>query len=154
MMHQLIEKQLLPISIEKAWDFFSDPKNLKVITPEYMGFTIISGADKKAYPGQIIQYTVSPLLGIPMRWVTELSHVEPQRFFVDEQRFGPYAFWHHKHFFTPTQDGVLMEDIVDYKLPLGILGKIVHRIYVKKKLRDIFDYRKQKMNELFNATLS
>lgn len=148
-MHQIRVQQFLPITKEKAWEFLSDPSNLKVITPSYMGFKILSGADKKAYPGQIIQYTVSPLLGIPMRWVTELTHVVPGSYFVDEQRFGPYAFWHHKHFIHTTENGVKMEDIVDYKLPMGVIGKIIHWIYVKRKLKQIFSYREDKLKELF-----
>lgn len=153
-MHQIHEKQLLPVSLEEAWDFFSDPFNLKVITPNFMRFKILSGANRKAYPGQIIQYTVSPLFGIPIRWVTELSQVEDHRYFVDEQRFGPYSFWHHKHFFTQTENGVLMEDIVDYKLPLGLMGKLLHILYVKRKLKAIFEFRKNKMDELFTSQLS
>jgi ligand-binding SRPBCC domain-containing protein len=149
-MHQIHVKQTLPITKEMAWEFLSDPKNLKVITPEYMGFNILSGAEKNAYPGQIIQYTVSPVLGIPLRWVTELTHVVTGSYFVDEQRFGPYSFWHHKHFIHSTENGVVMEDIVDYKLPMGILGKIFHWLYVKRKLKQIFNYRENKLKELFN----
>jgi ligand-binding SRPBCC domain-containing protein len=144
-------KQNLPISLEKAWDFLSSPKNLKTITPEYMGFNILSGADKAMFPGQIIQYIVTPVLGIKTKWVTEITHVKDLDYFVDEQRFGPYALWHHKHFIKSIDGGVEMEDIIDYKLPLGLLGQLAHPILVKPKLEEIFNYRKTKLEELFGV---
>lgn len=143
--------QDLPISKDQAWDFLSDPKNLKTITPDYMGFNILSGADRKMFPGQIIQYIVTPVAGIPTKWVTEITHVKEGEYFVDEQRFGPYALWHHKHFIESIPGGVRMEDIVDYKLPFGVLGQLVHPILVKPKLKEIFEYRKQKLIELFGT---
>lgn len=149
-LHSLKSVQKLPISIEQAWDFFSSPKNLKTITPDYMGFEITSDtADQKMYPGIIISYIVKPVLNFPMEWVTEISHVNEPNYFVDEQRFGPYAFWHHKHFFKSIDGGVEMTDIVDYKLPLGVFGEIAHVIFVRKKLQSIFDYRYKKLEELF-----
>ncbi|MEK9603890.1 MAG: SRPBCC family protein [Flavobacteriaceae bacterium] len=148
-LYRLQVKQNLPISMEKAWEFLSDPKNLKTITPDYMGFKIIDGDDKMMYPGQIIKYIVTPVLGIPTQWVTEITHVKEGAYFVDEQRFGPYALWHHKHFIRPIKNGVEMEDIIDYKIPLGILGQMVHPIIVKPKLREIFDYRRKKLTALF-----
>jgi ligand-binding SRPBCC domain-containing protein len=147
--YTLHTKQNLPISLEEAWDFLSDPKNLKTITPEYMGFHILSGADRPMYPGQIIQYIVTPVLGIKTKWVTEITHVVDRQYFVDEQRFGPYALWHHKHFLKEIHGGVEMEDIVDYKIPLGIVGQLVHPILVKPKLDEIFAYRQKKLIELF-----
>ena len=137
--YTLHSKQFLPITLDEAWDFFSDPMNLNTITPDDMGFKTLSGADRKMYPGQIIQYIVTPLLNIPMKWVTEITHVDHKKFFVDEQRFGPYALWHHKHFFKQVPGGVEMEDIVDYKLPMGMLGQLVHPILVKPRLHQIFD---------------
>jgi len=148
-MNRLHRKQFIPISQEQAWEFLSEPKNLKTITPDYMGFDIISGADRKMFPGQIIEYRVSPLLGLKMKWVTEITHVVDGKYFVDEQRFGPYSFWHHKHFITPVENGVEMEDIIDYQLPLGILGDIANALHVKKQLKNIFDYREKKLVELF-----
>lgn len=147
--YTLHKKQNLPISVEKAWDFLSDPKNLKVITPDYMGFNILSGADRPMFPGQIIQYIVTPVMGIKTKWVTEITHVMDKKYFVDEQRFGPYALWHHKHFIKEIEGGVEMEDIIDYKVPLGLLGQLVHPILVKPKLEEIFNYRTQKLEELF-----
>jgi ligand-binding SRPBCC domain-containing protein len=141
--------QNLPITCDQAWDFLCDPNNLKTITPDYMGFEILSGAEKKMYAGQIIQYIVTPVMGIPTKWVTEITHVKEGEYFVDEQRFGPYALWHHKHFIRPIENGVEMEDIIDYKIPFGTLGRLAHPIIVKPKLNEIFDYRKKKLIELF-----
>ncbi len=147
--YRLHKKQNLPITIEKAWDFLSDPKNLKTITPDYMGFHILSGADRPMFAGQIIQYIVTPVLGIKTKWVTEITHSVDKQYFVDEQRFGPYALWHHKHFIKAIDGGVEMEDIIDYKVPFGWLGQLVHPILVKPKLEEIFKYRAQKLEELF-----
>ena len=148
-LYRLKTVQNLPISAEKAWDFLSDPKNLKTITPDYMGFEILSGAASKMYAGQIIQYIVTPLLNIPVKWVTEITHVDEGKYFVDEQRFGPYTLWHHKHFIKPIKNGVEMIDIIDYKVPFGFLGQLVHPILVGPKLKEIFDYRKTALIELF-----
>lgn len=148
-MHILKTVQRLPISIEEAWDFFSSPKNLKTITPPYMGFDITSGGEDKMYAGQIITYKVKPILGIPMEWVTEITHVQEPYYFVDEQRFGPYALWHHKHFFQPIPGGIEMQDVVHYKIPLGIIGKAVNQIYIKNKLKEIFDYRYNTLEKMF-----
>ena len=142
-------KQNLPISLDEAWEFLSNPKNLKTITPPYMGFKTLSGDDRDMFAGQIIQYIVTPVLGIPMKWVTEITHVQDKKYFVDEQRFGPYALWHHKHFLKEIPGGVEMEDIVDYKVPMGILGQLVHPFLVAPKLKEIFDFRTKKLIELF-----
>ena len=142
-------KQKLPISVEKAWEFLSNPTNLKTITPEYMSFDILSGNEKPMYAGQIIQYIVTPILGIKTKWVTEITHVKKNEYFVDEQRFGPYALWHHKHFINEIEGGVEMEDIIDYKIPMGLLGQLAHPILVKPKLEEIFAYRQTKLIELF-----
>lgn len=142
--------QRLPISLDEAWTFFTSPKNLNRITPENMGFNITSNnGDEKTHSGQIITYTVKPILGIPLFWMTEIKHVEDHQFFVDEQRQGPYSIWHHKHYFKTIQGGVEMRDLVHYKLPLGILGKIAHTLFVRKELERIFDYRYNKLEMLF-----
>jgi len=147
--YNLHSKQKLPITVQQAWDFLSDPKNLKTITPDYMGFHILSGADRPMFQGQIIQYIVTPVAGIKTKWVTEITHVRDKEYFVDEQRFGPYDLWHHKHFIKEIPGGVEMEDIIDYKIPLGILGQLVHPVLVAPKLKEIFTYRKKKLIELF-----
>lgn len=144
-------KQKLPISVEKAWEFLSSPKNLKTITPDYMSFDILSGAEKPMFAGQIIQYIVTPILGIKTKWVTEITHVKELEYFVDEQRFGPYALWHHKHFITKIDGGVEMEDIINYKIPMGFLGQLMHPILVKPKLEEIFEYRQKKLIALFGT---
>ena len=149
--YTLHRKQNLPITIDEAWEFLSNPKKLKTITPDYMGFHILSGADRSMYPGQIIQYIVTPVLGIKTKWVTEITHVKDKEYFVDEQRFGPYALWHHKHFIKDIDGGVEMEDIIDYKIPFGILGQLVHPYLVKPKLDEIFNYRTKKLEELFGT---
>ncbi len=130
------------MTLDEAWKFFSSPANLKEITPEHLGFKITSKFHgEKMYPGQIISYIVKPIMGIPLEWVTEITHVEDKHFFVDEQRFGPYAFWHHQHIFREVDNGVEMKDIVHYKVPFGILGDIANVLFVKRQLKGIFDYR-------------
>ncbi|MGS0528429.1 SRPBCC family protein [Zobellia nedashkovskayae] len=150
-LYQLHSKQSFPISVEKAWNFLSDPNNLKIITPQHMGFKIHSGNERAMFAGQIIQYTVSPFSGYTTKWVSEITHVKEGEYFVDEQRFGPYALWHHKHFIKPVDGGVEMEDIIDYKIPFGILGQLAHPILVKKQLKQIFSFREQKLIELFGS---
>lgn len=147
--YTLQSKQKLPITLDEAWELLSNPKNLKTITPDYMGFEIVSGADRSIFPGQVIQYIVTPLLGIKSKWVTEITHVVDKSYFVDEQRFGPYSFWHHKHFLKEIPGGVEMEDIVDYKVPFGVLGQLLHPLLVRPKLNEIFEYRRKKLIELF-----
>jgi ligand-binding SRPBCC domain-containing protein len=147
--YQLSAKQMLPISLEEAWSFLSDPRNLKQITPDYMGFDIISGAEDEMYPGQLIQYIVKPMLGIKTRWVTEITHVIDQKYFVDEQRFGPYDLWHHKHFLKEVEGGVEMNDTVHYKLPFSLIANVFHDFLVKPRLTEIFTYREAKLNSLF-----
>lgn len=142
--------QTIPVSLQTAWDFFSNPANLQTITPNNLGFKIISQHHgEKMYAGQIIEYKVNPVLNIPLYWMTEITHVEDKKYFVDEQRFGPYSMWHHQHHFTEAAGGVEMTDIVHYKLPLWFLGDIAHTLFVKKQLQHIFDYRYKKVEELF-----
>jgi len=148
--HSIKTVQKIPISLDKAWDFFSNPANLKAITPDNMGFNIVSEHHgEKMYPGQIIEYTVKPVLGIPMYWMTEITHVAEKKFFVDEQRFGPYSMWHHQHHFKEIPGGVEMTDIVHYKNPLGFIGRLANTLFVKKQLNTIFNFRIQKVNDLF-----
>jgi len=144
-------QQRIPNSIKEAWSFFSDPKNLKVITPDYMGFDIVSGENKKIYAGQLIQYIVTPVAGIKTCWVTEITHCKEGEYFIDEQRFGPYTLWHHQHFFTEVDGGIEIEDLVHYKMPFGIIGQLVHPLLVKPKLEEIFIYRKNKLKSLFGT---
>ncbi len=142
--------QNLPITLEKAWEFFSRPANLKDITPSNLGFKILSKYHGETmYPGQIIEYIVKPIAGIPLYWMTEITHVSDGKYFVDEQRFGPYVMWHHQHHFKAVPGGVEMTDIVHYKLPLWFLGDIAYTLFVKKQIEGIFDFRFKKAEELF-----
>jgi ligand-binding SRPBCC domain-containing protein len=141
--------QNLPINLQEAWKFFSEPGNLKDITPETMGFVVRSEQQEKMYPGQIIEYTVKPLFRIPVYWMTEITHVVEEEFFVDEQRFGPYSFWHHQHHFKEIKGGVEMTDIVHYKIPYWFLGDIANALFVKQQLKTIFDFRYKTIEERF-----
>jgi len=140
--YQLIKTQQVPTTINEIWDFISSPSNLKEITPEHMGFIVTGDTGKeKMYPGMIITYKVSPLLGIKLNWVTEITQVKDKEYFVDEQRIGPYSMWHHEHKIEAVEGGVLMTDIVTYQPPMGILGAIGNMLFIKKQLQDIFEYR-------------
>ena len=147
--YQLSAKINLPIGVNEAWDFLSNPDNLKIITPDYMGFNIISTGGGKMFPGQIISYKVSPLLGLKLNWVSEITYVEDKVYFVDEQRVGPYALWHHKHFVKEIDGGTEMIDIIHYQLPFPILANRFHGLLVKPKLKQIFEYRSNKLIDLF-----
>jgi ligand-binding SRPBCC domain-containing protein len=148
--YSLSTVQTMPISMEKAWDFFSSPANLQQITPSSLGFSIISKFHgDKMYAGQVIEYKVRPLMGIPLYWMTEITHVTEGRYFVDEQRFGPYSLWHHQHHFRVVEGGVEMTDIVHYKLPFWFLGDIANSLLVKRQLKGIFDFRIKKVESLF-----
>jgi len=152
--YKLERHQFVPITIDQAWDFFSSPKNLKKITPVYLGFEITSDSqDDKMYAGMIITYIVKPLLRIPLRWMTEIKHVSEPNFFVDEQRVGPYKIWHHEHHFKEADGGVDMKDIIHYAMPLGILGRIAHSLFVKKQLNEIFNYRITAINKEFGLNV-
>ena len=143
--------QQLHTNLDDAWRFFSNPANLKEITPGNLGFNVISKHHgEEMYPGQIIEYKISPVLGIPVYWMTEITHVEGKKYFVDEQRFGPYSMWHHQHHFKAIATGVEMTDIVHYKLPLWFLGDIANSLFVKRQLKQIFDYRRSITEKLFN----
>ena len=146
-------QQFMPIPLEDAWDFFSSPLNLAKITPKEMNFTVTSPftADTKMYEGMIITYKVSPLLGIKMDWMTEITHVKEHEYFVDEQRFGPYALWHHQHHFKKINCGVHMTDILNYAIPYGPLGTLANKLLVKKQVENIFKYREKAIVDMFGV---
>lgn len=149
---QFTNTQKVNASMEEVWDFISSPKNLKEITPDYMGFDITSKSlPEKMYAGMIISYLVRPVLGIETQWVTEITHVEDHKFFVDEQRVGPYKMWHHQHHIEPIENGVLMKDIVSYQPPFGIIGAMANRIMIRPKLNEIFNYRTQAIEKRFGV---
>ena len=148
--YQFQREQYLSASLSEAWAFISDPKNLQRITPPEMGFLVRTPElPEQMYAGMLIAYTVRPLLGIPTTWVTEITHVVPQHYFVDEQRVGPYTLWHHQHRIEPSGKGVLMTDIVSYQPPLGVLGRLANALVIRKKLEDIFAFRKQALEKIF-----
>jgi ligand-binding SRPBCC domain-containing protein len=149
--YQLTFEQLLPIPIEEAWDFFSSPMNLAKITPPDMAFTVTSDKKliEKMYPGMIITYKVSPIMNIKLNWMTEITHVKEGEYFIDEQRFGPYELWHHQHHFKAINGGTAMNDILTYALPLGPLGQMANSIFVGNKVKEIFEFRRKKVIELF-----
>ena len=150
MKYRLYREQQLHCTPEEAWVFFSSPYNLSKITPKDMGFTVISNLqDQSIYVGMEIDYTVSPLFGLPLRWKTLISQVEPNISFTDFQKKGPYKYWNHFHEFIPNDKGVLMKDTVDYELPFGILGNFVHGLFVKNKLNKIFEYRHNVLEKIF-----
>ena len=150
-LHRIHAVDRLPISLDEAWAFFSDPQNLSVITPPDMGFEITGEMPERMYPGLIITYRVRPLLGIPTTWVTEIAHVQERRYFVDEQRIGPYRLWHHQHHFRAVPGGVEVADLVHYTLPGGPIGDMVHAAFVRRRLRGIFDFRTEALRARFGA---
>ena len=155
--HSFQTIQRIPISINKAWDFFSNPANLQNITPPNTGFKIISKFHGDAmYAGQIIEYTVSPVLNIPLYWMTEITIVSDKKYFVDEQRFGPYSLWHHQHHFKEIDGGIEMKDIVHYKIPFGFIGDFCKCSFCKRNnwtIYFLFDLKKQK-NCLVNGKIN
>lgn len=148
--YQYKTEQFLPISIDEAWQFFSSPKNLATITPEELDFKILSKSDDEGiYEGMIIDYTVKPLFKIPLHWQTEICKVKKGMFFTDRQLKGPYKLWEHTHTFRPVKCGVWMQDVINYQLPFGILGNIAHAVLVRKKIQNIFTYRKNILEKIF-----
>lgn len=148
--HFIKTTQKIPADLSTVWKFFSDPSNLRLITPAPLDFKIISEIEEEEmYAGQIVEYTVKPLLGIPVYWMTEITHVEKERYFIDEQKNGPYSMWHHKHHFKSIQGGTEMRDVVHYKVPLKVLGDIINKIIVKDKLKEVFEFRFNIVEERF-----
>lgn len=151
--YQKKQSQHFNNTVDELWEFISNPRNLKLITPDYMGFDIITeDLPDKMYEGMIIGYKVSPLLGIKTTWVTEITHIEDKKYFVDEQRVGPYKIWHHQHFLEATSKGTLMYDIVSYQPPFGVLGVMANQLIIKNKLNEIFSYRATVLRELFDES--
>lgn len=148
--YQFSQTQKIPSDIETVWDFISNPANLKLITPGYMRFEMTGPKQpEKMYPGMIITYIVCPVMRIPMKWVTEITHVENGKYFVDEQRIGPYALWHHQHKIESIEGGVLMTDIITYAPPYGFLGALANKLFIRKKLNQIFSFRTKAIEQKF-----
>jgi len=154
-LQSLTRSQVLSIPIDEAWSFFIEPKNLSKITPPRLGLKIVSGSSSRAYSGQIIVYTVTPFFKLPFSWVTEINHIKEPGFFVDEQRLGPFRFWHHQHSLYPEgKDATRVDDIVHYQLPLGFCGRFFLGSIVAARLKDIFDYRERQLSTLFSSDSS
>lgn len=149
MIHRLKQEQLLPITLEEAWDFFSTPANLNKITPDELVFEVTSELPEKVYEGLIITYRIKPMLNIPVEWCTEITHIRENEFFVDEQRKGPYSMWHHEHHFKVVTNGVMMTDIVHYDIGKWIIGNLAGNLFVHKKVKEIFDYRYRLLETYF-----
>lgn len=147
--YKLVGELELPIPLEEAWDFFSNPNNLGKIMPSDMAFKVVEGATLPLYEGQIIQYSVTPLPAFKTTWISEINHINKPHFFVDTQLEGPYKLWHHKHFLEATPTGTKITDVVHYQVPFGIIGRLLHPIIIKPKLDKIFEYRTQQIKALF-----
>lgn len=149
--YQFYSEQKINTSPDEIWDFIFSPKNLKEITPDYMGFDIMNTHQpaEKMYEGMMIGYKVSPLFGIKTTWVTEITHIREKEFFIDEQRIGPYALWHHQHNIQPIEGGVLMTDIVSYQPPFGIIGAMANKLIIRQKLKEIFEYRTKSLEKRY-----
>jgi len=150
-LYQLRKTITLAISLDEAWSFFSNPSNLPILTPSALRMTITSKPEARMYEGQLISYKLYPLLGIPMFWVSEITHVEEKKYFVDEQRHGPYKIWHHRHSFYEVNGGTAVEDVVDYMMPFGFLGRLFHALHVKNQLESIFDFRSKVLTSKFKS---
>lgn len=147
--HVLKQEQRLPITRQEAWGFFSTPRNLDFITPPDAGFEVTYLSAEKMHEGQIITYRAKVVPLVTMTWVTEIKGVEEGKSFVDEQRFGPYRLWHHRHTFDEIEGGVLMTDLVHYVMPMGFIGEIAKRLFVGEKLRRVFEFRRKVLEEKF-----
>ena len=146
---QLHFEQKINTDLSNLWEFISSPKNLSKITPNYMDFNIKSKVPEQMYEGLIISYTVKPILGIKLNWVTEITHIKDKNYFVDEQRSGPYKMWHHEHILEETNDGIIMKDIISYIPPYGFIGLILNKLFIKKQVREIFQYRTKVLDKIF-----
>ncbi len=150
-LHRLHTVQRLPIEMDEAWAFFSSPKNLPLITPPSLDFQTTNDVPEVMHTGTIITYTIRPMFGLRVRWTTEITHADAPRLFVDEQRFGPYRFWHHQHHFRAIDGGTEVEDLVHYALPFGPLGDLAHALTVRRKLEEVFAYRREALAQRFGV---
>lgn len=152
--YHLSRKLRLPITQDVAWAFFSNPATLSQLTPPDSKMVDESvELPKKIHAGMLQVFRVSPMKWLPaVRWAAEITHVDAPNYFVDEQKIGPFAFWHHRHSVTPVASGVEIGDLVHYAMPFGILGEWVHALFVRKQLERLFDYRQQMLEEFFGET--
>jgi len=148
--YRLERSMSVPVSLRDAFAFFENPHNLARITPPSLNFRITSPERIRMCKGAEIDYQIR-WLGLPLRWKTAITEYEPPFFFVDEQMAGPYAYWHHRHDFKPTEYGALVSDRVDYALPFGPLGRLAHRLAVRSQLQQIFDYRQNALAAILSG---
>ncbi len=146
----LKQEQFLPITLDEAWQFFASPRNLNEITPDDMVFEIVSELPDSMYAGLLINYRLKPMFNIPLDWCTEITHIKEKEYFVDEQRKGPYRIWHHEHHFRAVDGGVFMTDLLHYDIGKSVLGWIAGKLFLHKKVKAIFDYRRNKLQTIFN----
>ena len=132
----------------EAWEFFSNPLNLSKITPPWLNLKVTSDIPRNMHQGMIITYRIKPMAFMPTRWISEITHVKTPTYFVDEQRLGPFRFWHHQHLFKEVVRDVEIQDIVHYAMPLGPIGEMVHAISVRKRVEAIFDFRKTALEQI------
>ena len=152
-MYTFQHHQELCLSIEQCWEFFSNPANLKVLTPPSLRMDIEEKDNSpKIYPGMILSHTIRPFLNIPLQWISEITHILPFQYFIDEQLYGPYKFWHHEHRFRPSTKGVEVSDTIHYMMPYGYLGQAAHRLGIKQKIEEAFVFRKNTLEELFGSS--
>ncbi len=149
MIHRLYRQQIVPASLDEVWAYFANPQNLNEMTPDDMKFEIVHGGEGKMSQGQIIEYRVKFMPLVKSLWLTEITHVMEGSYFVDEQRLGPYRMWYHEHSFEAVEGGTQITDQVTYVMPFGFLGEIVHAVWVDRRLKGIFDFRKKKVKQLF-----
>ena len=147
--YRLKRTQILPVSLDAAWDFLCRPEHLRDLTPPAVRLTVTSDLPDRMYPGLIITYRLGLYSMFYFNWVTEITQAEPLSYFIDEQRSGPYRFWHHEHRLRSVEGGVEMKDLVHYALPFGVLGRMVHAAIVKNQLNAIFDYRREALADRF-----
>jgi ligand-binding SRPBCC domain-containing protein len=149
--YTLQRKEIVGLPLAQCWDFFSNPANLEKITPPELGFAVKSSLPEKVYPGLMIEYTVSPLLGFKLSWLTEIVHVNEPYHFVDEQRVGPYRLWHHEHFFREiSSNEVEVSDLIHYVPPFGLFGGIINALAVRPQLERIFDFRTEALKRILS----
>ena len=148
---QLLREQILPADLDRVWRFFATPRNLDELTPTDLKFRILTAVPESMYPGLLIEYRISPLPGVWLRWLTEIRHIRDREYFVDEQRIGPYRLWYHEHHFEAVPGGVRMTDRVTYEVGWGPFGWLAEKLWVRRQLEHIFDYRARKVAEVFAA---
>lgn len=152
-MYQLKRTQFIHADLQTCWNYFSSPANLRVITPNYIDFRVHTIVPENLYEGLIIRYTIRPILGIPLSWISEIKIIREGNYFIDEQRRGPYGMWHHEHHFKEVEGGVEMTDLISYRMPFSFIGRFFHWLFIRKQLESIFDYRFRKVDELFNTSI-